>query len=620
MGAGLYISGADPTVEDCLIDRNNAIGLSVVGNGLGTSIRRNLLRNNTTYEVGGPVWALPQLVPQNDIRPSIDGKYNAYLVRASDMATSRTLPVPAPCFCYVMAVNEDIVIDNAGAPVLTLLPGTVLKVNSGCTIMVGSAGPGGLNADGVVFTSAKDDTCGDTMGDGVTSGAPGDWNALRIEASATDALVVLRNCTIRFGGANFSTGLRIDAADPTVEDCLIERNNGAGIRITGAVSGAGIRRNLLRDNTTYEIAAPLNAIPTLVASNDIRLSKDGRYNAYDINGGSILGSQTLPLPPLEMVYLFTADVAVPSGASLTIPAPVVLKFNSGTRLTVGGTLTTQGRVRAAPYAPVVFTSYRDDGWWGDTNGDGRTAPVAGDWERVELGAGSNLSVIRGAVFSHGGGASQGQLFVNNTGAQTSPAVQIHDCHFDVDLATGGIRTTGSYALVDSCSFRGTPANVGLSNTSTLVTVDAPRCWWGAPSGPYDPSATDPCTNPGGAGVGVSNYVNYCPWLTDDAPVTSTPEPGADITTSAMIAMGPVPTRGAMHFTIDLANGDAVEIQVFDISGRAVRRLDLPGGGARRATLGWDGRDAEGRTLRPGVYLLRIRAGAIRSTHRVVVVP
>ena len=60
---------------------------------------------------------------------------------------------------------------------------------------------------------------------------------------------------------------------------------------------------------------------------------------------------------------------------------------------------------------------------------------------------------------------------------------------------------------------------------------------------------------------------------------------------------------------DHSAGD-VDLQVFDAAGRCVRELTTPGqdfaaGGHR---LVWDGRDASGRRLAQGVYVVRLTAG------------
>jgi hypothetical protein len=89
---------------------------------------------------------------------------------------------------------------------------------------------------------------------------------------------------------------------------------------------------------------------------------------------------------------------------------------------------------------------------------------------------------------------------------------------------------------------------------------------------------------------------------------------------------------------DLAARSSVELNVFDLRGRLVRRLiPAPGCGTVELLpgiygrgeegsedpcvhLSWDGRDDAGREVEPGVYLLRLRAGGVVEVRRMVYWP
>ena len=93
------------------------------------------------------------------------------------------------------------------------------------------------------------------------------------------------------------------------------------------------------------------------------------------------------------LYHVTGDLTVASGVTLTVEPGAVVKFDAGRSLTVAGgaTLDAQG-TRAQP---IVFTSIKDDGHGGDTNGDGdKTQPQPGDWARINANGTVKMNYCR----------------------------------------------------------------------------------------------------------------------------------------------------------------------------------------------------------------------------------
>jgi hypothetical protein len=131
----------------------------------------------------------------------------------------------------------------------------------------------------------------------------------------------------------------------------------------------------------------VNASATLEVNEHARFRFNSR--AY---GGLLAGSETWTSDSLREI---TSVVVVPNSATLTIEAGALIKFQPGMGIDVqaGGRLVTRG----SPAQPVVFTSFRDDAWGGDTNEDGtQTKPAAGDWRslRFEDGATGELNHAR----------------------------------------------------------------------------------------------------------------------------------------------------------------------------------------------------------------------------------
>ena len=93
------------------------------------------------------------------------------------------------------------------------------------------------------------------------------------------------------------------------------------------------------------------------------------------------------------------NVTVAEGASLHIEPGVVVKFVSG-YLDIKGTLIADG----TPDNKVVFTSFKDDTYGGDTNNDGTaTTPSKGDWSTIYfLGSSTNSSILNHCLIQYGG--------------------------------------------------------------------------------------------------------------------------------------------------------------------------------------------------------------------------
>jgi hypothetical protein len=85
----------------------------------------------------------------------------------------------------------------------------------------------------------------------------------------------------------------------------------------------------------------------------------------------------------------------------------------------------------------------------------------------------------------------------------------------------------------------------------------------------------------------------------------------------MLTAGPNPSRGAIEFRLSMSDPAEVRFAIFDPAGRERVRLSdaaLPAGTGR---LSWDGRDAAGRALPPGVYFARIDAPGVSARRKIV---
>jgi hypothetical protein len=80
-----------------------------------------------------------------------------------------------------------------------------------------------------------------------------------------------------------------------------------------------------------------------------------------------------------------------------------------------------------------------------------------------------------------------------------------------------------------------------------------------------------------------------------------------------VSCAPNPARGTASILVETSAGGDEELLVSDVAGRAVRQLQRGAFSQGTRTVTWDGRDDLGRSVPPGVYLVRLRSGG-RSFH------
>ena len=86
---------------------------------------------------------------------------------------------------------------------------------------------------------------------------------------------------------------------------------------------------------------------------------------------------------------------------------------------------------------------------------------------------------------------------------------------------------------------------------------------------------------------------------------------------ALSAPRPNPARGPVRFQLTLPDARAARFEVLDVAGRIVHREQLAAAAGPRELV-WDLRTDAGARARPGLYLVRVRAGSFEKATRVVV--
>jgi hypothetical protein len=82
---------------------------------------------------------------------------------------------------------------------------------------------------------------------------------------------------------------------------------------------------------------------------------------------------------------------------------------------------------------------------------------------------------------------------------------------------------------------------------------------------------------------------------------------------------PNPASGSVVFATDADHAGTRRLNVFDPTGRLVRRLEVSSDASGPLALRWDARDERGRTLPPGVYVVQLDAQGRSTTRRLALV-
>jgi len=280
----------------------------------------------------------------------------------------------------------------------------------------------------IVFTSSRDDAYGgDSNNDGDASDPGlGNWGAIKYYNPNN----VLHDAIVRFGGldrtydntAFYDSQMLwiLGSGTGTLEvwNCVLEHAYQTAIYAESSQT-PWIHDNVVRysqygillanegsleintvTNTTWGVYLAGTGSPTITGNtltgNTYPIyqgASDPVYSENDFSGNTnsaiAVGGRLSNGAVWENVegipYLLISDVVVPSDEALAIEGGTVVKFNSGQKLTVQGTYIDSD----ATANPVVFTSYRDDSYGGDTNGDGPTSGGRGDWAGIYFTTNNN---------------------------------------------------------------------------------------------------------------------------------------------------------------------------------------------------------------------------------------
>jgi hypothetical protein len=306
----------------------------------------------------------------------------SYSVRSGDVSNQ----IWGPGTYYIEATAS--VAEGAS---LTILPGTVVKVNTWHSLRCSGTLVAVSEGDSIVFTSKNDNTAGEVIdgSDGNPNNSP--WAGLIFTGS--QAVPNLQRCSIRgyiqgydavniqeaqsgfitnsrISGAT-ANGIRMLSANLEISHNVIHNNGGNGILLSQNASSV-IENNLISNNGAYAIAVDYGTVPSLVTNTAI----GNHYNAINYYGVTVSSDVNLSANLVHVIYSMTVGL----GATLNIEPGAICKLQYN-GIEVYGTINAIGTSSNR----VVFTSFKDDSHAGDTNADGGdSVPQANDWSRLSI--------------------------------------------------------------------------------------------------------------------------------------------------------------------------------------------------------------------------------------------
>lgn len=410
------------TIENVIINNAGQSGIQLGSFFPDTLIRNNQISNCGSYPIRG--FGIIQsntgsgnardaiLLPTAFIHGTIDTS-NSFVFAAQGISVN---------------YSEELVIE----------PGSIIKMESAGIAVSGTLTANGTATDPIVFTSWKDDEHGgDTYHDGATTEpAAGDWSYISLGGDQTNSLSY---CTVRYSGAYGNAAVVFGGTGGNLINSTIEYCGNHAIQYSASSPGS------ISDNTiSYAGASGLyisSYLPdTLIQNNEIH-----HCGSYPIRGFGVLQDNNLHDNGIDAVLLpFTnirgnlpADHLYASqgfrinyGDTMTVEPGVIVKMETG-NVQIDGNMTIAG----TPADPIVFTSWKDDEYGGDTYHDGSsTQPAAGDWSLFYYGP-NGVGSIEHGVFRYNGAFGNPSVQFGNQVASFNHSVIEHCGNTGLYIAT-----------------------------------------------------------------------------------------------------------------------------------------------------------------------------------------
>jgi len=364
------------------------------------------------------------------------------------------------------AGDVQVINDDARVPVgatLTIEPGAIVKFKDWYVDLnvEGTLKANGKSDQPIVFTSYRDDTGGDTNGDGgASSPAAGNWGKIEFKAGSTASLDYAQ---IRYGGNGATGEVIVDSSNVTIAHSTISDTYTHGVRVVA--SNPALTGNTYARNNGAAISMDLASNP---AVSGVTVSNN-TINGLQVDSGTLVGNGFWNDP--DIVYWIDSNVTVPVGQTLTVAPGQVIKFGwYGANLIVAGTLNADGTASD----PIIFTDRHDDsagphGIPSDTNNNGSSAAGSEQWGAIQFQSGSTGNIMDYVDVRWGGYSRDGMVTLDHAGLSLTNSTLQHSSSDGVRIvASNPTLTNNTYSNNASAA-----ASMDLASNPAISGVTAP---------------------------------------------------------------------------------------------------------------------------------------------------